>query len=49
MIEGTSIKLDTPEAIEAWIAERKAKWPTHKVIQDKVSSRQAFAKFVADI
>jgi hypothetical protein len=44
MIEGTSIKLDTPEAIEAWIAERKAKWPTQKVIQDKVSLVSSFLR-----
>lgn len=27
-IQGTNIILDTPEAVEAWIAERKKRWPT---------------------
>ncbi|THH18406.1 hypothetical protein EW146_g2570 [Bondarzewia mesenterica] len=28
LIQGTSISLDTPEALEKWIEERKRRWPT---------------------
>ncbi|RPD82034.1 hypothetical protein L226DRAFT_564663 [Lentinus tigrinus ALCF2SS1-7] len=34
-IQGTSIKLDTPEAIAAWIAERKKRFPTAQNVADK--------------
>ncbi|KAI0649855.1 nuclear fragile X mental retardation-interacting protein 1-domain-containing protein, partial [Trametes meyenii] len=34
-IQGTSIKLDTPEAIEQWIAERKKRFPTAQNVEDK--------------
>ncbi|TFY50427.1 hypothetical protein EVG20_g11525, partial [Dentipellis fragilis] len=34
-IQGTSIKLNTPEAIEGWIAERKKRWPTADRVEDK--------------
>ncbi|KAI0639790.1 nuclear fragile X mental retardation-interacting protein 1-domain-containing protein [Trametes polyzona] len=34
-IQGTSIKLDTPEAIEQWIAERKKRFPTAQNVDDK--------------
>ncbi|KAK4699948.1 hypothetical protein P7C70_g6304, partial [Phenoliferia sp. Uapishka_3] len=35
-IEGTSISLDSPEAIAKWIEERKKKWPSAKVVEVKV-------------
>ncbi|KAI0830699.1 nuclear fragile X mental retardation-interacting protein 1-domain-containing protein [Trametes gibbosa] len=34
-IQGTSIKLDTPEAIEQWKAERKKRFPTAQSVEDK--------------
>ncbi|KAF9270308.1 hypothetical protein L218DRAFT_1071760 [Marasmius fiardii PR-910] len=34
-IQGTNITLDTPDAIDAWIAERKKRWPTANLIQEK--------------
>jgi hypothetical protein len=34
-IQGTNIKLDTPEAIEAWIEERKRRWPTTARVAEK--------------
>ncbi|EMD42234.1 hypothetical protein CERSUDRAFT_41682 [Gelatoporia subvermispora B] len=34
-IQGTGIKLDTPEAIEAWIAERKKRFPTVTRVEEK--------------
>ncbi|KAF8446026.1 hypothetical protein L210DRAFT_975988 [Boletus edulis BED1] len=34
-IQGTSLVLDTPEALDAWIAERKRRFPTNEKIQDK--------------
>ncbi|KAF8560436.1 hypothetical protein OG21DRAFT_1401275 [Imleria badia] len=34
-IQGTSLVLDTPETISAWIAERKRRFPTDDKIQDK--------------
>ena len=34
-IQGTGIKLDTPEAIAAWIAERKKRFPTMQNVADK--------------
>lgn len=34
-IQGTNIKLDTPEQIEAWIAERKKRFPTAERVQEK--------------
>ncbi|KAJ3490558.1 hypothetical protein NLI96_g1364 [Meripilus lineatus] len=34
-IMGTNIKLDTPEAIQAWIAERKKRFPTASKVQEK--------------
>lgn len=38
-IEGTSIKLDSPEAIKAWIEERKKKWPTAKRVEEKAAQQ----------
>ena len=35
MIQGTTVKLDTPEAIEQWIAERKKRFPTAERVEDK--------------
>ncbi|OSD03581.1 hypothetical protein PYCCODRAFT_1476971 [Trametes coccinea BRFM310] len=34
-IQGTSIRLDTPEAIEQWLAERKKRFPTKEHVEDK--------------
>ncbi|CDZ97037.1 Zinc finger, CCCH-type [Phaffia rhodozyma] len=34
-IPGTTMVLQTPEQIEAWIAERKRKWPTQARVQEK--------------
>ncbi|KAI0375391.1 hypothetical protein BV20DRAFT_933540 [Pilatotrama ljubarskyi] len=34
-IQGTGLKLDTPEAIEQWIAERKKRFPTAQNVEDK--------------
>ncbi|CDO73222.1 hypothetical protein BN946_scf185007.g277 [Trametes cinnabarina] len=34
-IQGTSIRLDTPEAIEAWLAERRKRFPTKENVEDK--------------
>lgn len=34
-IQGTSIVLDNPEALDAWLAERKKLWPTAGRIQEK--------------
>ncbi|WVR05701.1 hypothetical protein IAU60_002725 [Kwoniella sp. DSM 27419] len=40
-IQGTNITLETPEDIERWIAERKARWPSAKRIQEKEEERKA--------
>ncbi|KAK8865733.1 hypothetical protein IAR55_000879 [Kwoniella newhampshirensis] len=40
-IQGTNITLDTPEQIEKWIAERKAKWPSSRRMQEKAEERKA--------
>jgi hypothetical protein len=34
-IQGTSLVLDSPEALDAWIAERKRRWPTARRVQEK--------------
>ncbi|KAJ3777982.1 hypothetical protein FB446DRAFT_45432 [Lentinula raphanica] len=34
-IQGTNLVLDTPQAIEAWVAERKKRWPSNALIADK--------------
>lgn len=36
-IQGTGISLNTPDAIAAWIAERKKNWPTAERVAEKVS------------
>lgn len=36
-IPGTGILLNTPEAIEAWIQERKRNWPTAGRVHEMVS------------
>ena len=38
-IPGTGITLNTPEAIDAWIAERKKKWPSAARVEEKSKSR----------
>lgn len=35
LIQGTTVKLDTPEAIEQWIAERKKRFPTASRVEEK--------------
>ncbi|KAK4050453.1 hypothetical protein OIV83_003523 [Microbotryomycetes sp. JL201] len=39
-IEGTSMSLDTPEAVAQWIEERKKRWPTNRLIAEKEAQRQ---------
>ncbi|KZO98376.1 hypothetical protein CALVIDRAFT_42185 [Calocera viscosa TUFC12733] len=39
-VPGTGILLNTPEAIEAWIAERKARWPSAKRIEEKSAAKK---------
>ncbi|KAG2023394.1 hypothetical protein CC2G_001054 [Coprinopsis cinerea AmutBmut pab1-1] len=34
-IQGTNLVLDTPESLEAWIAERKKRFPTANRVEDK--------------
>lgn len=34
-IQGTNLNLDKPEDLEAWIAERKRRWPTAPRVDDK--------------
>ncbi|KAF8622889.1 hypothetical protein AX15_006654 [Amanita polypyramis BW_CC] len=34
-IYGTNVFLDTPEALEAWITERKKRWPTTQRVAEK--------------
>ncbi|KAG6845768.1 hypothetical protein H0H87_003822 [Tephrocybe sp. NHM501043] len=34
-IQGTNLILDKPEDLEAWIAERKRRWPTSERVEDK--------------
>lgn len=34
-IQGTGVVLDTPEVIDAWIAERKRRWPTETLKEEK--------------
>jgi hypothetical protein len=38
-IPGTGITLNTPEAIDAWIAERKKKWPSAARVEEKMKNR----------
>jgi hypothetical protein len=43
-ILGTNVRLDTPEEIAAWIAERKRRWPTEaRVTEKKRKLEQAMA------
>ncbi|BGP28575.1 hypothetical protein JCM10296v2_000311 [Rhodotorula toruloides] len=39
VIEGTGIALDTPEAVAKWIEERKKRWPSKKVVEEKEKAR----------
>ncbi|GAA5837441.1 hypothetical protein JCM9279_005690 [Rhodotorula babjevae] len=39
VIEGTGIALDTPEAVARWIEERKKRWPSKKVVDEKERAR----------
>ncbi|GAA5981164.1 hypothetical protein JCM10908_004004 [Rhodotorula pacifica] len=39
VIEGTGISLDTPEALARWIEERKKRWPSKKVVEEKEKAR----------
>ncbi|KAF8761530.1 Nuclear fragile X mental retardation-interacting protein 1 (NUFIP1) [Rhizoctonia solani] len=36
-ILGTNVKLDSPEAIAAWLEERKRRWPSAKRVAEKVT------------
>ncbi|GAA5922949.1 uncharacterized protein JCM15063_003478 [Sporobolomyces koalae] len=40
VIEGTGISLDTPEAVAKWIADRKKRWPTRKLVEEKEKARE---------
>ncbi|GAA5828197.1 hypothetical protein JCM11251_002631 [Rhodosporidiobolus azoricus] len=40
VIEGTGIALDTPEALAKWIEERKKRWPSKKVVEEKEKARE---------
>ncbi|KAG8712765.1 hypothetical protein FRC09_019495, partial [Ceratobasidium sp. 395] len=39
-ILGTDTKLDSPEAIAAWLEERKKRWPSAKRVSEKAQTRQ---------
>ncbi|KAG8691867.1 hypothetical protein FRC11_007226 [Ceratobasidium sp. 423] len=39
-ILGTDVKLDSPEAIAAWLEERKKRWPSAKRIAEKAQRRR---------
>ncbi|KAG7450423.1 uncharacterized protein BT62DRAFT_1001248 [Guyanagaster necrorhizus] len=34
-IQGTTLVLDSPEILDAWLAERKKRWPSDKRVQEK--------------
>lgn len=34
-IQGTTVNLDDPEVLDAWIAERKRRWPSTDRVEDK--------------
>ena len=38
-IPGTGITLNTPEVIDAWIAERKKKWPSAARVEEKLKNQ----------
>lgn len=40
VIEGTGISLDTPEAVAKWIEDRKKRWPSKKVVEEKEKARE---------
>ncbi|KAJ3920686.1 hypothetical protein F5877DRAFT_37536 [Lentinula edodes] len=35
LIQGTNLTLDTPDAIDAWVEERKKRWPSSTLIAEK--------------
>ncbi|CAE6395976.1 unnamed protein product [Rhizoctonia solani] len=39
-ILGTDVKLDSPEAMAAWLEERKKRWPSAKRIAEKAQNRR---------
>lgn len=39
-ISGLNIQLDSPELIAEWINQRKKRWPTQQVVQEKLKERQ---------
>lgn len=39
-ILGTSITLDTPETVDAWIAERRKRWPSASRVQEKAQKME---------
>jgi len=44
VIEGTGIALDTPEAVAKWISDRKKRWPSKKVVEEKEKAREERVK-----
>ncbi|PVF94554.1 hypothetical protein CPB86DRAFT_740377 [Serendipita vermifera] len=49
-IPGTGISLNTPEAINAWIAERKKNWPTEiRIAEKKKRERDALERGELDL
>jgi len=44
VIEGTGIALDTEEAVAKWISDRKKRWPSKKVVEEKEKAREERVK-----
>jgi hypothetical protein len=45
LIQGTSVILNTPEALEVWLAERRKRWPTAERVKEKsVRMEEAIAR-----
>jgi len=42
-IQGTSVTLDSPDILEAWLAERKKRWPTSIRVEERKTKLQAAA------
>ena len=43
-IPGTGVTLNTPEAIDAWLAERRKKWPSKHLVEEKKRKAQEAAE-----
>ena len=39
-IQGTTIILDDPDVLDAWIAERKRRWPSANLVEEKKRKRE---------